>query len=302
MNISTNNDLNKSIIQPLVSILITAFNREFYIAEAIESALQSTYTHFEVIIVDDCSTDNTFKIASSFLKKDKRVKVFRNNHNLGQFGNRNKAIHLANGNYIKFLDSDDKIMPNGLEMMISGMLSYPNAGIGVQAKADRTHELPHELSPHESIKLHYDGENHLCYGPTGVIYTKEALCNVGLFEESYGILADTLLNLKIASKYSTVLFQRNLFYWRQHFDQITTEQEDNLRMINERNIILKAFMTYEYLPLNQEEKNRILRNFLKINTMHFIHYLVRGKLRNAMRIKEDTDLSLKNVLRTFLKI
>ena len=99
---------------PLVSVLMTAFNRGKYIAEAIESVLQSTYTNFELIIVDDCSTDDTFEIANSFFVKDRRIKLYKNEKNLGQFANRNYAISLSTGEYIKFLDSDDKLYSQGI--------------------------------------------------------------------------------------------------------------------------------------------------------------------------------------------
>ena len=68
---------------PLVSVLMTAYNRGKFIAEAINSVLNSSYTHFELIIVDDCSTDNTVVIAQSFAAYDNRVKVFQNEKNLG---------------------------------------------------------------------------------------------------------------------------------------------------------------------------------------------------------------------------
>ena len=124
---------------------------------------------------------------------------------------------------------------------------------------------------------------------------------VGLFEESYGILSDTHLNIKIASEYSTVIFERNLFFWRRHLDQITTQQEDDIRMINERYIIMEACMSYEFLPLNKLEKNKILHNFVKINTMHFFNYALSGKLKNAFQIKIDTRLTIMKVLIAFLK-
>jgi glycosyltransferase involved in cell wall biosynthesis len=286
---------------PFVSVLMTAYNREKYIAEAIESVLQSTYKNFELIIVDDCSVDDTLKIATSFLKIDQRIKVFKNNSNLGQFRNRNKAICLANGEYIKFLDSDDKLMPNGIDKMVSAMLAYPEAGIGVQANMDSANQHPYELLPNKSIILHYSGENHLCYGPTGAIFKKEALCKVGFFEEAFGILADTYLNIKLASQYSTVIFERNLFFWRRHLDQVTTQQEDDLRMINERYIIMQACMSYEFLPLNTLEKNRILNNFVKINTIHLFKYVLKGNLKGASQIKKNTRLTLKKVVKAFLK-
>src|SRR5258708_39815278 len=99
---------------PLVSILMTAYNREKYIAEAIESVLTSSYTNFELIIVDDCSTDNTLTIAKSYEKNDARIKVYLNEKNLKDYPNRNRAASHAKGKYIKYLDYDDKINNWGL--------------------------------------------------------------------------------------------------------------------------------------------------------------------------------------------
>lgn len=280
---------------PLVSVLMTAYNREKYIAEAIESVLSSTYTNFELIIVDDCSSDNTYTIASHYLKTDVRIKLYKNDFNLGQFANRNKAINLSQGLYIKFLDSDDKIMQNGLELMVKSMLAFPNAGLGVPAKEAFKNNLPYQLSLSESVALHYCGENHLCYGPTGTIFKREAIINVGLFEVKYGILTDTLLNIKIASLYNTVLFENDLFYWRRHDDQVTAEQIDNVRMIRERNLIMKAAMVYEYLPLSKYEVKSIHNNFVKINTLHFFNYLSIGHFKEAFQVKNDTELSLKKI-------
>ena len=286
---------------PFLSVLMTAYNRDKYIAEAIESVLSSSYKNFELIILDDCSTDKTFATASFYLSKDKRIKLYRNDYNLGQFANRNKAIILAKGIYVKFVDSDDKIMPNGLELMVKAMEAYPDAGIGVPAKHSYEDNLPTVMNPHESVLQHYLGNNHLCHGPTGVIFKKEILMKAGLFEELYGILADTLLNIKIASISPTVLFEKNLFFWRMHDDQVTVEQKDNVRMIRERFIILKAVMCYKFLPLNKNETDLILSNFIKINTMHFIRYAYRGRFKDAFQIKKDTGLSAIKLVSAIFK-
>src|SRR5665213_2881754 len=115
--------------QPLVSVLMTSYNREKYIAEAIESVLASTYTNFELIIVDDSSTDNTVEIAKSYGRKDSRIKVFVNEKNLAQFGNRNKAASYSRGYFLKYFDSDDVMYPDCLEVMVSAMATYPEAGV-----------------------------------------------------------------------------------------------------------------------------------------------------------------------------
>lgn len=291
--------MNESL--PFVSVLMTAYNREKYIAEAIESVLNSSYTHFELIIVDDCSTDKTFAIASSFLEKDNRVKLYKNDHNLGQFANRNKAIELSKGDYVKFLDSDDKLMPKGLEIMVKRMLAFPEAGLGVPVKNAFIDELPYLLSPHDSVALHYKGENHLCYGPTATIFKRKSLMMVGMFESKYGILTDTLLNIKIASVCPTVLFENDLFFWRRHNEQVTEEQKDNVRMIRQRNEIVNASLLYEKSPLSEKEKAIIKSNFIKINTRHFLHYLIRGQFKNAIQVKIDTGLTLPKILRSVIK-
>ena len=115
--------------KPLVSVLMTTYNREKYLAIAVESVLASTYENFELIIVDDQSKDKSYEIALSYAQKDKRVKVFKNEKNLGDYPNRNKAASLANGKYLKYVDADDMIYPTGLEVMVSGMEKFPEAGI-----------------------------------------------------------------------------------------------------------------------------------------------------------------------------
>src|SRR5258705_9727856 len=96
--------------QPFVSVLMTAYNREKYIGEAIKSVLASGYTNFELIIVDDCSGDNTVTIAKTFEQRDARIKVYVNEKNLGDYPNRNKAAGYENGEFIMYLDSDDPIL------------------------------------------------------------------------------------------------------------------------------------------------------------------------------------------------
>lgn len=287
-------DLKKEEV--LVSVLITVFNREEYIAEAIESVLASTFKKFELIIVDDCSTDNSVTIINSYLAIDSRIKFYQNQTNLGQFANRNKAIELSIGEYVKFLDSDDKLVPNGLFIMINSMLKFRDAGLGLPAKVNYNNKLPYQLTQHESILSHYNGENHLCIGPTGSIFKREALLKAGLYEAQYGILADTLLNIKIASLYETVFFTRDLFFWRTHNEQVTVEQLNKVRMIRERYLIMYASMLYEFLPLSKNEIKSILNNFVKINIFHFIHYMLIGHFKDAFQIKNDTNLTFKKVL------
>jgi glycosyltransferase involved in cell wall biosynthesis len=101
--------------RPTVSVLIPAYNAEVYIEEAVESILSQTYQDFEIIIVDDASTDKTWQVIQALAKTDKRIKTYRNPSNLYIAGNRNRLIKLSNGKYIAWQDADDISMPYRLE-------------------------------------------------------------------------------------------------------------------------------------------------------------------------------------------
>lgn len=104
----------------LVSIIMPSYNTAKYIEESIKSVLVQTYTNWELIIVDDCSTDNTDEIVRSFLSDD-RIKYFKHEKNSGAAVSRNKALREAKGKWIAFLDSDDLWLPEKLERQIAFM-------------------------------------------------------------------------------------------------------------------------------------------------------------------------------------
>jgi glycosyltransferase involved in cell wall biosynthesis len=104
-----------------VSIITPTYNCGKYIGETIESVLKQTYKNWEMIIIDDCSTDNTMDIVEEYCKNDKRIKYYRLEANSGAAVARTKAMELATGKYFAFLDSDDLWMPDKLEKQIMYM-------------------------------------------------------------------------------------------------------------------------------------------------------------------------------------
>ena len=94
-------------IKPLVSIAMTTYNGAQFLEEQINSILQQTYSNIELIVVDDCSTDNTYELLKSFLSKDKRIHIFKNKNNIGFVKNFCKAISLCSGDFIALSDQDD---------------------------------------------------------------------------------------------------------------------------------------------------------------------------------------------------
>lgn len=106
-------------MNPLVSIVIPVYNREKYISEAIESAINQTYKNIEIVVVDNCSTDHTWDILKNYAEKDKRIRIFRNDRNIGPVLNWQECFHKAKGEYIKILWSDDWMSLDFIEKAIS---------------------------------------------------------------------------------------------------------------------------------------------------------------------------------------
>ena len=115
--------------KPLVTVITPAYNAEKFIVEAIDSVLNQTYKEFEYIIIDDCSTDKTLKIAQTYAKKDKRVRVYKNEKNLGIAGNRNKGVSLAKGKYIMWQDADDISISDRMENQVNILEKNKDMGI-----------------------------------------------------------------------------------------------------------------------------------------------------------------------------
>lgn len=112
---------------PLVSIITPTFNSEKFIEAAIASLQAQTHTNWEMILVDDASTDGTVKIITSATKKDSRLKCVQLSNNHGAGVARNTGIELAKGTYIAFLDADDLWMPEKLEKQLAFMKAHKAA-------------------------------------------------------------------------------------------------------------------------------------------------------------------------------
>ena len=104
-----------------VSVITPMYNCEKFISETIESVLNQTYTNWEMIIIDDCSTDKSKQIVKQYIERDKRIRLIALNENSGAAVARNKGIEVSSGRFIAFLDGDDLWEPNKLEKQIKFM-------------------------------------------------------------------------------------------------------------------------------------------------------------------------------------
>jgi glycosyltransferase involved in cell wall biosynthesis len=106
-------------MKPTVSICIPTYNGSTYLPECLESALSQTYSDFELLIIDDCSSDNSVEIGKTYARRDSRIQVFVNDHNLGLVENWNRSVQLSRGEWVKFVFQDDLILPECLHRMLS---------------------------------------------------------------------------------------------------------------------------------------------------------------------------------------
>src|SRR5262245_37639562 len=112
-------------MNPTFSICIPVYNMAGFLPEAIESTLAQTCTDFELLILDNASTDRGYEIANSYARSDRRVRAFRNATNIGALGNFNRCFELAKGTWLKFLCADDWIAPDCLERLKAAIRPGP---------------------------------------------------------------------------------------------------------------------------------------------------------------------------------
>ena len=209
---------------PTVSVLVTVYNREAYLGETLRSILASTYRDYEVIVIDDQSSDRSLQIAEEIGTTDTRIRVIKNENNLGDYGNRMKAASLARGEFLKYVDSDDLIYPHGLNVMVQSMQRYPQAAVGLaHSMPEDESPYPWLLSPEQAYRKHFLGRGCMSCGPTGAIIRRGAFDDVGGFREQWGVLADTDLWLRLAARQPIVLLPPGLVWWRRHEGQEFTK-------------------------------------------------------------------------------
>ncbi|MDD2766379.1 MAG: glycosyltransferase [Candidatus Moranbacteria bacterium] len=121
--------MSEHIYNPILSVVVAVFNGERFLSEAIDSILSQTYDNFELLIINDGSTDDTEKIIQNYTEKDGRIVYIKNNVNLRQSRSWNRGIKIAKGQFIIRMDADDICLPDRFEKQYQYMLLHPNIGV-----------------------------------------------------------------------------------------------------------------------------------------------------------------------------
>lgn len=216
---------------PKVSVLIPSFNYAQYLPEAIDSVLAQSYTDFELIIVDNCSTDNTVDVVNTYVEKDSRIKLHINETNIGMYRNYNQALLLAKGEYIKFLNADDKFHPKLLEKFVYIFQNHPSVSLVTSYRqyfGDKSDILKPSLNGlingKEAIlnvleTFNWIGE------PTTVMFKRENL-TLGLFDTSLLMFADLDMWLRQMQVGDIYVIDTVLSFFRIHEGQGTVYLND----------------------------------------------------------------------------
>jgi glycosyltransferase involved in cell wall biosynthesis len=275
---------------PLVSVLMTAYNREKYIAEAIESVLASTFQDFELIVVDDCSKDRTPDIARRYTA-DLRVQVHVNENNLGDYPNRNHAAQMARGKYLKYVDSDDFIYPHGLEVMVRCMEHFPNAGLGLSRPAISAGPYPVQLAPEEAYREHFLGSGLLTNAPLSAIIHTDAFRAVGGFSGRRQV-GDLELWLRIAARYPVVKIVRDLAWWRIHGEQEYAYDSQADKNIMSYDVSMAALQASD-CPLLLQDRSTAIRHLKCQHARSILHLAIKQRQFGlAYSLLRDAHMSL----------
>ncbi len=293
--------MSGEINQPLISVLMTAYNREKYIAEAIESVLTSTNKNFELIIVDDCSLDRTVEIANSYAKKDSRVHVHVNDSNLGDYNNRNMAASHAKGKYLKYLDSDDLLYPHGLEVFVNSMEQYPEAALGLSSRAiQQTNPFPILFSPEESYRNHFFKNGFLDCGPTGVIIRTDIFNLLGGFSGKR-MIGDFELWLKISAQFPVIVVAPSLVFWRIHDGQEFFAGVENGVYLEMNLPVIESALSSAHCKLEDAEKTKIISYYRRVSAWGLLRLIKKGKYGNAKQIQAKLKLHFTDFFQSIFK-
>jgi glycosyltransferase involved in cell wall biosynthesis len=220
---------------PFFTVIIPTYNRAELLREAIQSVLDQTFEDFELIIIDDHSTDNTSEVVSSF--NDNRIKYIMNDRTKGPAGARNTGIFKARGDWITFLDSDDIWLPEKLEVQFKKIqerdetVKFIYAGYAIY-DFEKKKEVASYLPEKEGWILKDLLYNNYITALCSVIVQKDILLKVGGFDERFPALEDWELYVRIAGLTKFGIVKKKIVYVRKtHKDRVSLNFQNKLTSV-----------------------------------------------------------------------
>jgi len=268
--------------RPAVSVVITAFNRERYVAHAIESVLSQTFGDFELIIVDDCSTDATVDVARGY-ETDPRVRVIVNEKNLGDYPNRNHAASFATAEFLKYHDSDDLMYPHCLATMHASLAAEPRAAFALSGACSWSGgPSPMLLTARQCYEREFLGTGMFDRGPSNALFRTEAFRKAGGFSLA-GAASDYVFWLRVCAHVNVLLVPADLHWYRRHPGQEISSEHAFRDYAAAHNVAWMMLNSPE-CPLTGEVLECAKANFVFTVARKTYWELFGGRPRQAWRI------------------
>lgn len=197
--------------RPTVSIVLPCYNGADFLAQSIDSVVAQTYGNWELIIVNDCSTDNSLEIMQEYANRDSRIRIIDNEHNLKLPGALNRGFHEANGKYLTWTSHDNRMAPNMLEEFVNYLDANPDKGLVTACYAAfslKTGEQLYEVH-HPDPQLHLPLYNCVCYA---FMYRREVLETVGDYDTTLFLVEDYDYWVRIWRRYPVGKIYKVLYY------------------------------------------------------------------------------------------
>jgi len=239
---------------PLISIILPVFNGERYLAKSIESCLNQTYSAIELIIVNDASTDNSFKIAERYAKTDSRIHIINNETNLKLPASLNHGHDYAKGSYITWTSDDNNYHQNAIETYVRILRT---------TKSDIVYS-DYELIDEEGRFLRYSslsGINNLLFGNhigASFMYKKEVFSTLR-FNEDFFRIEDYDFWLRASLKFKFFKIDEVLYSYRLHSESLTKSMNFEIDQ-KLRNLYLKMYR--DFVSLSEHKGNDQLHQLL----------------------------------------
>lgn len=283
----------------LISIVLPVYNGEKYLRESIESVIAQTYQAWELLIMDDCSTDGSAEIAKEYEAKDSRIHYYRNERNLRLPRNLNRGFSLAKGDYLTWTSDDNRYKPQAIEKMHAALVSADAQFVFASCRIiDGDDKEVEYIMVSESSKKRLVGMN-----PVGAcfLYTRKAYETVGEYDPEVALVEDFDYWQRVYTRFGAVTLEEILYEYRWHDGALTsTMRKDTFNRTLEKTLLKNrpAFgkidlegKFYYYQGLYNCRKNlNDANNPYKIKYriykfLYFVRYRVPRKIARMIRRK-----------------
>lgn len=250
-------------MSPIVSIVLPCYNGAGFLAQSIDSVIAQTFTDWELIIVNDCSKDNSLDIMQQYAEKDSRIRIIDNEHNLKLPGALNRGFREAKGKYLTWTSHDNRMGPTMLEEFVNYLDANPDKGLVTACYAAFSLKAGEQLYEvhHPDPQLYLPLFNCVCYA---FMYRREVLETVGDYDTTLFLVEDYDYWVRIWLKYPIGKIYKVLYYTGVGDDTLTLSRKKEIaeKLVEMR---LRYFADFDKALIGHPDLQRRLYNSIADN-------------------------------------